>query len=89
ASFQETTRVLTDAAVEGKVDELMGLKENVIMGYLIPAGTGLNRFQQLRVAGPPIDVPEEYRREMEAPRKKKAAVEEEAGLEEPEGEELD
>ena len=40
ASFQETTRVLTEAAVEGKVDTLMGLKENVIVGRLIPAGTG-------------------------------------------------
>ena len=40
ASFQETTRVLTDAAVEGKTDELLGLKENVIIGRLIPAGTG-------------------------------------------------
>jgi DNA-directed RNA polymerase subunit beta' len=75
ASFQETTRVLTDAAVEGKVDELMGLKENVIMGYLIPAGTGLNKFNHLRVSGPPIDIPEEYRQEMEAPRKKRAAEE--------------
>ena len=74
ASFQETTRVLTDAAVEGKVDELMGLKENVIMGYLIPAGTGLTKFSHLRVTGPPIDVPEEYRQEMETPRKKRATV---------------
>ena len=40
ASFQETTRVLTDAAVEGKTDNLLGLKENVIIGRLIPAGTG-------------------------------------------------
>ena len=41
ASFQETTRVLTDAAIRGKVDPLLGLKENVIIGKLIPAGTGL------------------------------------------------
>ena len=41
ASFQETTRVLTEAAVSGKIDELRGLKENVIIGRLIPAGTGL------------------------------------------------
>ncbi|MEW6509978.1 MAG: DNA-directed RNA polymerase subunit beta' [Bacteroidota bacterium] len=47
ASFQETTKVLTDAAIEGKVDNLLGLKENVIMGHLIPAGTGLKRFQDL------------------------------------------
>ena len=40
ASFQETTRVLTDAAIKGKVDKLLGLKENVIVGRLIPAGTG-------------------------------------------------
>ena len=40
ASFQETTRVLTDAAIKGKVDTLMGLKENVIVGRLVPAGTG-------------------------------------------------
>ncbi len=45
ASFQETTRVLTDAAIKGKVDRLMGLKENVIIGKLIPAGTGMNRYK--------------------------------------------
>jgi DNA-directed RNA polymerase subunit beta' len=44
ASFQETTRVLTDAAIKGKVDPLLGLKENVIIGKLIPAGTGMNRI---------------------------------------------
>lgn len=49
ASFQETTRVLTDASIEGKVDHLLGLKENVIMGHLIPAGTGLSRYKKLRV----------------------------------------
>ncbi len=49
ASFQETTRVLTDAAVAGKVDNLYGLKENVIVGNLIPAGTGLPRYLKLRV----------------------------------------
>ena len=43
ASFQETTRVLTDAAIKGKVDKLSGLKENVIVGRLIPAGTGLTK----------------------------------------------
>jgi DNA-directed RNA polymerase subunit beta' len=50
ASFQETTRVLTEASIEGKVDNLLGLKENVIMGNLIPAGTGLNKFKRLRVS---------------------------------------
>jgi len=48
ASFQETTKVLTDAATAGKVDTLMGLKENVIMGRLIPAGTGLRTYRELR-----------------------------------------
>jgi len=49
ASFQETTKVLTDAAIEGKVDHLLGLKENVIMGHLIPAGTGLKKFRNIIV----------------------------------------
>jgi len=48
ASFQETTKVLTDAATAGKVDYLLGLKENVIMGRLIPAGTGLRTYRELR-----------------------------------------
>ena len=49
ASFQETTRVLTDAAIKGKVDPLLGLKENVIIGKLIPAGTGMPRYSDVRV----------------------------------------
>ena len=49
AAFQETTKVLTDAAIEGKVDYLLGLKENVIMGHLIPAGTGLKKFRDVLV----------------------------------------
>jgi DNA-directed RNA polymerase subunit beta' len=49
ASFQETTKVLTQAAIEGKIDYLRGLKENVIMGRLIPAGTGLSRYRNLRI----------------------------------------
>jgi DNA-directed RNA polymerase subunit beta' len=49
ASFQETTKVLTQAAVAGKVDNLKGLKENVIMGRLIPAGTGLSKYKQLEL----------------------------------------
>jgi DNA-directed RNA polymerase subunit beta' len=48
ASFQETTRVLTDAAIKGKVDRLLGLKENVIIGKLIPAGTGMARYRNLK-----------------------------------------
>ncbi|QJC50655.1 DNA-directed RNA polymerase subunit beta' [Paenibacillus albicereus] len=51
ASFQETTRVLTDAAIKGKVDQLLGLKENVIIGKLIPAGTGMNRYRSIRFVG--------------------------------------
>ncbi|MBQ3390787.1 MAG: hypothetical protein IJG56_00085, partial [Clostridia bacterium] len=53
ASFQETTRVLTEAAIKGKIDPLLGLKENVIIGKLIPAGTGLPYYQhtEIRVAG--------------------------------------
>jgi len=49
ASFQETTRVLTEAAINGKVDRLIGLKENVIMGRLIPAGTGLPAYNRMEV----------------------------------------
>ena len=49
ASFQETTKVLTEAAIKGKVDPLIGLKENVIIGKLIPAGTGMKRYQSVRL----------------------------------------
>ncbi|MBR2055043.1 MAG: DNA-directed RNA polymerase subunit beta', partial [Clostridia bacterium] len=49
ASFQETTRVLTEAAIKGKIDPLMGLKENVIIGKLIPAGTGLKRYKNIEL----------------------------------------
>jgi DNA-directed RNA polymerase subunit beta' len=49
ASFQETTKVLTEAALAGKVDNLVGLKENVILGHLIPAGTGFRTFQDSEV----------------------------------------
>ena len=57
ASFQETTRVLTDAAVEGKTDELRGLKENVIIGRLIPAGTGSLKNRDIIVTNPDDSVP--------------------------------
>jgi DNA-directed RNA polymerase subunit beta' len=57
ASFQETTRVLTEAAIEGKSDSLMGLKENVIIGKLIPAGTGMRRYREVRPL--PTEVPEQ------------------------------
>ena len=49
ASFQETTKVLTEAAIKGKVDHLVGLKENVIIGKLIPAGTGLKRYSEIKL----------------------------------------
>jgi DNA-directed RNA polymerase subunit beta' len=58
ASFQETTKVLTEAAIAGKVDELRGLKENVIMGRLIPAGTGLGRYRNQFI--PHAEAPAEY-----------------------------
>jgi DNA-directed RNA polymerase subunit beta' len=51
ASFQETTRVLTEAAINGKVDYLRGLKENVIMGRLVPAGTGMEFYRRVKIAG--------------------------------------
>jgi DNA-directed RNA polymerase subunit beta' len=52
ASFQETTKVLTDAALENKIDNLVGLKENVIIGKSIPAGTGMRRYKDISLAYP-------------------------------------
>ena len=52
ASFQETTRVLTEAAIKGKKDPLIGLKENVIIGKLIPAGTGMKEYSDIEVVTP-------------------------------------
>jgi DNA-directed RNA polymerase subunit beta' len=57
ASFQETTKVLTEAAIKGKVDHLIGLKENVIIGKLIPAGTGLQKYRDIEVKK--VEAPEE------------------------------
>ena len=65
ASFQETTRVLTDAAIKGKVDRLLGLKENVIIGKLIPAGTGMARYRNVKVVSR-IEQAEETAEELEA-----------------------
>ena len=60
ASFQETTKVLTDAAIEAKIDNFLGLKENVIMGSLIPAGTGQKPFRDMLVTSrEPEEVVEE------------------------------
>jgi DNA-directed RNA polymerase subunit beta' len=61
ASFQETTRVLTEAAITGKRDELLGLKENIIIGHLVPAGTGILRYQEVV-----FDMPELAEAEAEA-----------------------
>ena len=69
ASFQETTKVLNEAAVHGKVDTLQGLKENVIVGHLIPAGTGLRQYEKIVVGSK-----EEYERLMAS----KEEIEEEA-----------
>ena len=58
ASFQETTRVLTEAAISGKIDHLRGLKENVIMGRLIPAGTGMAYYRRVKIPEEVIEHPE-------------------------------
>src|SRR6185437_10693289 len=63
ASFQETTKVLTDASIEGKVDRLVGLKENVIIGKLIPAATGLKRYRSIEIAPSEPIVREAYERD--------------------------
>jgi DNA-directed RNA polymerase subunit beta' len=61
ASFQETTRVLTDASIRGAQDDLLGLKENIIIGHLIPAGTGMYRYQEVDIEGmAPPPTPEQY-----------------------------
>ena len=62
ASFQETTKVLTDAAIKGKSDPLLGLKENVIIGKLIPAGTGMQCYTDVSVEKTPE--PEEVAQEV-------------------------
>jgi DNA-directed RNA polymerase subunit beta' len=58
ASFQETTRVLTDAAIRGAKDDLLGLKENIIIGHLIPAGTGMYRYQDVEMED--MQIPEGF-----------------------------
>jgi DNA-directed RNA polymerase subunit beta' len=59
ASFQETTRVLTDASIRGAKDDLLGLKENIIIGHLIPAGTGMYRYQDVELEGMELPAPPE------------------------------
>ena len=78
ASFQETTKVLTDAAIEGKVDHLLGLKENVIIGKLIPAATGLKRYRQIEI-GPSASVPAHLYARPESEAELLAALEEIGG----------
>ena len=63
ASFQETTKVLTEAAIKGKIDPLIGLKENVLIGKLIPAGTGMKKYSNIRLDTDLI--PEEEEEELE------------------------
>ena len=66
ASFQETTRVLTDAAIKGKNDKLLGLKENIMIGKLIPAGTGMKRYKNIDLDyGVNAEIMESYEREQE------------------------
>ncbi|WP_374284444.1 DNA-directed RNA polymerase subunit beta' [Lactococcus sp.] len=65
ASFQETTRVLTDAAIRGKEDHLLGLKENVIIGKIIPAGTGMARYRNLEPLSDLTNAPEVVKKEVE------------------------
>ena len=67
ASFQETTKVLNEAAINGKIDKLEGLKENVIVGHLIPAGTGLREYENIVVGSQ-----EEYDALMASKKKTKA-----------------
>ncbi|HZY10378.1 MAG TPA: DNA-directed RNA polymerase subunit beta' [Bacteroidota bacterium] len=76
ASFQETTKVLTDAAIEGKIDHLLGLKENVIMGHLIPAGTGIKKFRNIIVSPLNDSSTEEEFPELEIVEKKKVKIRE-------------
>ena len=64
ASFQETTKVLTDASIEGKVDRLLGLKENVIIGKLIPAATGLKRYRQIEIGPTDPVTPDAYQQDV-------------------------
>ncbi|MGL4548523.1 MAG: DNA-directed RNA polymerase subunit beta', partial [Eubacterium aggregans] len=65
ASFQETTRVLTDAAIKGKVDPLMGLKENVIIGQLVPTGTGVPQYSNLALEYDREEPEDDYYEEIE------------------------
>ncbi len=65
ASFQETTKVLANAATEAKVDHLLGLKENVVMGHLIPAGTGIKKYRKIILESEEEPVNEDKEKEIE------------------------
>ena len=65
ASFQETTKVLTEAAIKGKKDNLIGLKENVIIGKLIPAGTGMKRYKTIEISTPDMVKPDSKEQKIE------------------------
>jgi DNA-directed RNA polymerase subunit beta' len=67
ASFQETTRVLTEAAIDGRGDHLIGLKENIIIGKLIPAGSGMTKYREFDVAAPDYVPMSYYSSEMDDP----------------------
>ena len=67
ASFQETTRVLTEAAIDGRADGLLGLKENIIIGKLIPAGTGMPRYREFDIEAPDYQPMEFYSSDTEDP----------------------
>lgn len=82
ASFQETTKVLTEAAIKGKIDPLIGLKENVIIGKLIPVGTGMSKYRNIKLN---TDAMIEAQKEEEARLRREA--EEKAGVKEDDTEE--
>ena len=75
ASFQETTKVLTEAAIKGKADPLIGLKENVIIGKLIPAGTGMKRYRNVKLNTDAMIAAEEAERAARAEEEARLAAE--------------
>ena len=84
ASFQETTKVLTEAAIKGKIDPLIGLKENVIIGKLIPAGTGMKKYANIKL-DTDKEEPEEFDEEEELmPEEEETEILDESLLEEEE-----
>jgi DNA-directed RNA polymerase subunit beta' len=78
ASFQETTRVLTNAAIAGDVDNLRGLKENVVIGHMIPAGTGMKRYRDMKLSNDEAEDLDAHVQEILKQRKQDAELEESA-----------